>query len=516
MSNLTDSAVHGQDDNFKFRQVRAFSDNSRSPSIVVPIAKVPLGQTGGSPRTPRNSPSFTVSLVEPTQNQNAWAITTQQTNRIYRSASLGSFDEATSTDYHITITSSENKEEEEDEKDYISEGFIQSCNKRIGHRGNQRRVEKQLQRMRALGGLEPSADEVDIPAARIGLAMLAGLHNETYKIRALESLLELLKKDQIERGTANGLVRLAIKLMEQMGRDQIQTQTLDVQIRIATVYNILAEVLQRHYANQHINAITEELKTQLIRTAKDLELLNRQENLELQYHVKCALEGIRRLKDDCRELIDVLERILCAVVAPVLLYCQNGKAAIEKIEEVFKDLDPRLPGHWYDNIMILKSMAKDVNSEEGMTFVQIFIGSKCKKLNWKFTYTALEILFGLALNGKSEIIRKRAFEGIKRFGSDFPGFSSFIDFSEFSKYTDFSPVTHLERPRRTDLNIRIRRKSTEYLIKFIEETKDETLRRRGKMVLGRRLDNEKDLTILEILQKVVPANRVERREWYDE
>ena len=66
--------------------------------------------------------------------------------------------------------------------------------------------------------------------------------------------------------------------MKRMNRELMQTEIIDVQIKITQVYTLVAELLQRHYAKKHINAITKELKIELIETTKALQALNTHED----------------------------------------------------------------------------------------------------------------------------------------------------------------------------------------------------------------------------------------------
>jgi len=255
------------------------------------------------------------------------------------------------------------KNEEED----VSEEFVNQFNNHIGNAENHNIAQRLMKKMRLLGGLESGSldQRIDIPQARLGLCILAGLPHP-YKMEALDNLYDLLKRDNLEKDSAIQLVSLAIKLMKNMNRELMQTEVVDFQIKIAEVYNALTHLLQYHYAKQHINAITKELKLQLSETAKALQDLNRQENPKLSFYVNCALEGIRNLKDDSKVLFDIFERIYHITAALTSLQMSQAEYGFGELDKVFKDIDPHLKSEWYSGVLLLNDLTKKVLSTEDL------------------------------------------------------------------------------------------------------------------------------------------------------
>lgn len=395
-----------------------------------------------------------------------------------------------------------NEREKEEEED-VSQDFVTEFNTHIGNKKNKEKAQHLIRKMQRLGGLllTGKKQEIDIPAARLGLSFLAGLNHPKYKMEALDSLLVLLQNDSLEKETSINLVNLAITLMKQMNRELMQTEILDVQIKITQVYGLVAELLQRHYSKKHINAITKELKIELIATTKALEALNTQDDQKLNYYSKLALEGVRRLVDDRKELFDLIERFYHALAAFQSFQHSDMASCFQELTNTFKDLDPHIKGAWYNGVLILNELLKGAKTNPNKLMgIQVLLREKGKQFNWKFTYAALEAFFELTLHGATPKIRETAFQGIRILGPDFPGLTSFVDEKRLSKYIDLSPMVHFKKPCRKNPNTFIRYSCAEFLVKIAQESKDPTIKKKAKLLLTKRLSLEEDTTILAYLR----------------
>ncbi|MBA3816113.1 MAG: hypothetical protein H0X29_06270 [Parachlamydiaceae bacterium] len=408
----------------------------------------------------------------------------------------------------------ENKEQEEEED--VTPEFIDEFNRHIGNSKKKEKAQRLIEKMQRLGGLIPSMEnqEIDIPSARLGLSYLASLNSPKYKMEALDNLLLLLQNDQLQKETSTSLVTLAISMMHRMNRELMQTEILDVQIKITQIYSLIAELLQRHYAKKHINAITKELKVELIATTKALGALNRQGDHKLNFYTKHALEGVRRLVDDRKELFDLIERFCHAFASLYALREGDCALGFDELLKTFKDLDPHFCGSWYNGVLILNELAKGAKTDiTKLIAIQVLLREKGKQLNWKFTYAALEILSDLALNGTTHEIRKRAFEGIKVLGPDFPGVTTFLDNKNLAKYVDLSPVAHFKKPHYKNPNTVLRESCTEHLGKIAFESEDLTIRKKARLLLVRRFSLEKKEQIRAYLKNIVPESKDEQAQW---
>lgn len=385
----------------------------------------------------------------------------------------------------------------------LNEQLIDKLNARIGHNGDRELVLRHIEKMRRLGGLEHllSDERLDIPSARMGLCFLSGINDPENKMYALESLLAILKQDRYHKPTAVNLIPLAIKLLEQMDRFTMQAETIEVQIKIAEIYNTLTEVLHHHYGKRHINSITQELKLQLVKTAINLERLNGIGDPKIKYHATCALEGVRRMQDDRQELFIVVERVYHALAAAAGYWIQ-GTDPFRHLEMVFRDLDPHLQSAWYSAILILKNLAQIANNDlDKLMTLQVLIGSKYRELNWKFAYAAVNVLSDIAMNGATEQIRLRAFQGIKQTGNSIPGLAWFASCSDLPEYKDMNSVKHLRFPRTKDPNPRIRELCAERLLHLAEGAPDESIRIKAQALMDKRIRLENDESVLRALQR---------------
>lgn len=429
-------------------------------------------------------------------------------------------------DQRKAIVNKDKNNNDDDEED-VNPEFINDFNKHIGNTKKKEEAKRLIKKMRRLGGLIPTLehDEIDIPAARLGLSYLASLNNPNYKMEALDNLLLLLQNDNIDKETSSGLVTLAISLMKRMNRELMQTEILDVQIKITQVYSLVAELLQRHYSKKHINAITKDLKIELISTIKALEALNSQEDVKLNFYAKLALEGVRRIVDDRKELFDLIERFCHASMAVYALQFDQGDTStgFQELVNTFKDLDPHIKGSWYNGVLILNELVKEAKSDlsnltaaefhireeralNQLKTIQVLIREKGHQYNWKFTYAAIEVLAELSLYGSTAKIRERAFQGIKSMGPDFPGLITFADEKSLSKYLDLSPMAHFKKPRRKNPNIIIRRLCVEHLATIAHESEDADIRKKATTLLTQRLALEPKVSILSYLTSVAMEN----------
>ena len=95
-------------------------------------------------------------------------------------------------------TPTANKKIEEED---VSPEFINDFNRHIGNNHNKEKAQRLIEKMQHLGGLIPTLEEeeIDIPAARLGLSYLASLNNPKFKMEALDNLLMLLQNDTLEK-----------------------------------------------------------------------------------------------------------------------------------------------------------------------------------------------------------------------------------------------------------------------------------------------------------------------------
>jgi len=403
-----------------------------------------------------------------------------------------------------TARDQEESEQDKEHEEDVSEEFVTQFNAHIGNAENSRKAQRLLTKMRGLGNLEPSQLPPDIPAARMGLCLLARLNQHQLKTQALDSLYAVLYHDKIDHNSAFHLVPMAIQLMHHMDQDLFQTETIDIQIKIVRIYALIAEQLQQHYAKKHTNGITKELKIQLSSTAHALQALNTQEDPKLSFFVKYALEGIVRLKDNRTELFDLLERFYHTFAAIVALRGGDVKFAFGEFPKIFKDLDPHSPRVWYNGALIIKDLGKKAIKEPSQLLViQSLLNDKHKIFNWKFTYAAIEVLSDLALLAEDVHTRKAAALML----------CSFVDCRDLATYRDFRPIKHFKSPLTRDPNIRIRQVTVEHLTKISNESQDKFVKEKVRKALMEGLKKEGNEEIQTLLKGIIPGNLVAQKVW---
>jgi hypothetical protein len=404
----------------------------------------------------------------------------------------------------VIISSPIVKEEEEED---VSEAFVTNCNEHIGNEGNLQKAWRLLKKMRMLGGLEPTEEQIDISASRKGLCILTALDHHKLKIAALDSLVELLERDDASDESGEDIVKLGISLIERMNRNLMQTEKVQTQKKFARAYNSVAELIQREYGRKNIGGITEELRTELIKTARKLEDLNTHEDPELHFIVESALEGVKRLKDDRKELFELLERTYHLIMAGLSLYFDGDFALPEQLEKAFIGIDPRFQHAWYDGVFVINALAKKaVDDFTALKSMQALIKSKYDKLDWKFLFGAINQFEWLAIHGATLSIQQSALKGHKKMEEELPGIDFFVNCHHFDKKPDMKPLIHFCAPKLKDPNILIREACVRSLFNVIAQSQDSKIRFHAKMTVLERLKVEEDMQVHETILSGLPKS----------
>lgn len=407
----------------------------------------------------------------------------------------------------------------------VTEEFIKDFNDRRGNLENIAAARRMLLKNRTLAGLGEIArkEYIDIPSARRNLLLLASLNHQEIKIQAMKTLSEVLEADEIKRDTAFDLIVLAIDLMKQMDRELMQTQLVQEQILICQTYGIVAELIQRHYAKKHLGGITAELKTQLINTAKTLEDLNTHGDPDLHIAVEFALEGVKRLRDDRKELFELFERLYHLLLAvgsynAVVTYNSDGFATFaEHLEKAFDGLDIRIKHSWYDLCRVFNQVAKMAFHDiDKLLLLQSLLKDNAATSDWKYLYNGIVQLAKIALEGDTPAIRKGALMGIKVLNDQYPGLIDYIDFDAYDLKTSYKPMVHFKPPEFKDNNVLIRQICIRSLIKIALESKQESLRKIAKQALVQRSKAETDPTIRELFPEIIPKKKGDKSLWANE
>lgn len=403
-------------------------------------------------------------------------------------------------------------------KDYVSEDFVQRFNERIGDENNTLKAKRLMKKMRILAGLHPAStpENIDISAARMGFALLAGLNHHELKMEALNHLEYLLENDPITEASSIRLVALTIKVMNQLDRELMQTEILEVQVNSAKIYGLLAELIQRHFATKHINAITDDLRSQLLKTARALRDLNRLEDSRLDFHVESALEGIKRILDDHKALYEIVNRLYNGAMLGVSFYFRDLTNAPQYTEGSFGEIDLKIKFSWYDAAMTILQLGREsMNDSTKLAALQKFVFDHAKKLNWRFLYLAIDLLTNIALNSPDPKIRKSAFSG-NHFYEEFPGILSYTNCSLLGKNLDVKPVVHLQRPKMSNHDGTIRLAIAKSLIKLSDESPDLFIRKRARTEFLGHLKTETSKKVREYMMREFKKVQGRELSWINE
>jgi len=399
--------------------------------------------------------------------------------------------------------------------------FIEKFNNNRGNAEYTKQARYMLKQNRYLGGLETPPPEkhitIDVPSARKNFALLASLDDLELKMAALNNLLLLLKNDQLKQETAFDLVGLGINLMKQMDRELMQTQLVDVQLKICKIYGVVTELIQRHYGKKHIGGITKELKEQLIKTAKTLEDLNTHSDPQLHFMVEYALEGVKRLRDDRKELFEIFERVFQGIVALGKLYDEDIAGFCKHLKKAFKNLNPTHKHSWYESAMIFNQLAKKADHDPAkMIMLQSYLNDMSKKSNWKFLYNAILKLTELSIHSSNMKVRNAAFSGQKLFSEEFPGLTSFVNTTSFRRRLNLEPLIHLKSPNLKNHNIDLREISIRSLAKIAKEAPDPVIRAKARIALLQQFKEEKQSELLTLLHDFIPETPDQQEAWKKE
>ena len=119
----------------------------------------------------------------------------------------------------------------------VTHAFVEEFNNNRGIFQFLEKAKIMMRRTRILGDLQMSnalreSGHIDIPSARKNFAILAQLDDHNLKTQALDNLILMLRNDQLKQETAFDLIPLAIEIMKQMDRELMQTQLVEVQVKI--------------------------------------------------------------------------------------------------------------------------------------------------------------------------------------------------------------------------------------------------------------------------------------------
>lgn len=382
----------------------------------------------------------------------------------------------------------------------VTREFVEKYNNTIASRALQEKAERLIENMKRLGGLVGNLDpkELDINSARRGLAVLSGIkNNDVLKLDALSSLYALIKADPLKEESAQGLVSVILALTEHMHVANLQSETPQAQLGLVKVYGAVARLIIYYQSQKHTNAITSELKLALTRTISNLAEINQTENVQLNFHLQYALEGIIRIKDDINYLDVILQLLFHMSMAAASYEFQTDLS--HELKKCFQTLEPIIKQRakksgWYDYCLTLVPLSRGAISDiDFLVALQEIISRQAQKQDWRFLYNSIKLLKFIVLHGEDESIRRKALQGWKMREMDLPGLLPFINF-ESSKKLDFKKTkfSNTGLPQPLSATEIIQKRCIEQLIKICDNSKDpiiqSILKANSKIIRAKKLE----------------------------
>lgn len=247
---------------------------------------------------------------------------------------------------------------------------------------------------------EKARNERNLPSIRSDLCRLTGIvstHYSELKEEVYNLLIRLLESDPIEPFTAEGVLEIVIDLNKDLVLLKAQTLTILFQRKLARAFSASVELYLRHYSQlDHVNAITENQKRELIETQKSFSGLNTQENVSLEFASKMALEASKRLTSDNSSLMELIDRISHLAKAVKSAYDKDVFTFFSELKEAFQGVDHKIKEKWFESLLVLRDLVQRVSDPvKKLTLIQTFLVSKKESSDWKFIYGAIEMMGGV-------------------------------------------------------------------------------------------------------------------------
>lgn len=238
----------------------------------------------------------------------------------------------------------------------------------------------------------------DLPSVRsdlCDLSKISSVHYSELKEEILNLLTHLLETDPVLPQTAEGILKIVIKLNSELTSSNAQELTILFQKKFARAFSAAVELYLRHYNKSgHVNAVTEDQKKALLSNESSFGDLNSQENEAIEFFNQMALEASKRLTSDNKLFSEVLQRLLHVISAVGKAYDKDVSAFFSEIKQAFEGLNDKIKEKWFETLFFLRNMVKSLpNDMERVIAIEAALCSeKVKDHDWKFIYGALEIL----------------------------------------------------------------------------------------------------------------------------
>lgn len=393
------------------------------------------------------------------------------------------------------------------------------------------------QKIQAL--MESVKDPYNIPSVRSDLCKLTRISSTHYselKEKAFDLLIKLIEEDPVAPHTANGVLEIVIELNSDLILSKAQLLTINFQKKLARTFSAAVELYLRHYNKEdHVNAVTESQKKDLLETQKSFNGLNTKENVALEFASQMAIEAGKRLTSDSSAFMEVLERLSHFAFSLGKAYANDLSGFFTEFVQVFQGLDNKIKEKWFEGLFMMRDLAlKAPDDIKKVVVIQSIFATKKVIHDWKFIYGALEILtelisktddvkvLELALCGQTLKMDTAAVEALEKqivtlsktvaeaTAPRFPGAVDFIAYKEFSRKAFIATGND----KKADTNIQNKAKElSASLAKKLATTFDGRQLLLDRYLAVESPSNETEKNLLLILKVVIPADQKMRTTW---
>jgi len=385
-------------------------------------------------------------------------------------------------------------------------------------------------------------DPYKLTSVRYDLCKLSRISSTYYsdlKEEVFDLLTHLIEEDPIMQQTANGILDVVIELNADLALSKAQKLTILFQKKLARAFSAAVELYLRHYNEEdHVNAVMEDQKKELLETQSSFSGLNTKENMAIEFANQMAMEASKRLTSDNSVFMEVLQRLTHFAIALQQAYNTDLASFISEIGQAFQGLDNKFKEKWFEALFMLRDLVhKTPDNLKKVTVIQTMLVTKKASYDWKFTYGALEILgevvactedvkvleavlFGQSLQSTDTAVSQplkmpTATATLSAAVAQLvaPKLSGVVDFLEFKGYVEKAFIA-VEGDRKADSAIQAKSKE---LCTLVIQKLSATYEGR-KLILDSYLiavtrRNANDKIALQILGNIVPADPKKHLSW---
>lgn len=294
---------------------------------------------------------------------------------------------------------------------------------------------------------ENAKDPSHLPSIRSDLCKLSKISSTHYhdlKEEIYQLLIQFIEKDPILPHTAAGILEMIIDLNSDLALTKAQLLTIPLQKKLARAFSAAVELYLRHYQMQdHVNAVMEDQKKQLLDTQNSFNGLNTKENVALEFATQMAIEANKRLTTDNSAFLEILQRLTHFVTAIGKAYDKDIAAFFSEFSQAFQGIENKIKEKWYEALFVIRDLIqKTPDTNKKIMLINTSLITKGMNYDWKFTYGCLEILSDIISQIQTPKVLDELLFGqptpsntiaASAMITTFPGVIKYLEFKEYSK-----------------------------------------------------------------------------------